>query len=88
MKTEAQIAIVTCSDYAWLYVNDCKYHSGHEITTHHMLEAIHHYELDGSYATYTVDDDYVEHMGGDLHYLFSDIPTEELMLDSAGGKRK
>ncbi|WAX16616.1 hypothetical protein LC76P1_00179 [Lysinibacillus phage LC76P1] len=88
MRIEAQLVIVACDDYEWLFVNGKFVDSGHMIDKYTLLKAIHQHELDGSYATYEISSTYLDENGGDLPDLFEEVPTSELNLLSYADKRK
>lgn len=88
MCVEAQLVFVACDDYEWLYVNGGYFASGHTIDKNMILNAINSFELDGSNASYEVEQSYVEECGGDLPNSFNEIPQKELKLLSASPKRK
>lgn len=87
MCVDAQLVIVNCDDYEWLYVNGIYTESGHTIPQHVMLRVINTFELDGSYAKYEVNQNYVDENGGDLPDFFHKIPKEKLSLIKAAPKR-
>lgn len=84
---QIKLVYVERGDYEWLYFNDRIYTAGHDIGNLAFLSLINEEELDGSFATYEVTDDYVDEYGGDLPNDFNEIPRDGLTLWNEQPKR-